>query len=146
MPEDPRVSRAVVAGLIGRVNPETAAHIRQALLDERVRLVAEGDVAVGVEPDQPVAAGLDEDEAPHREMDQSIASARNKERARRLAQVDDALRRLADDPDAYGLCEGCEEPIAPRRLALLPFVRLCVACQSGKETRASGRKRVTDYR
>ena len=100
---------------------------------------------VAEEP-EPVANALDDDEAPHREMCQSIASARNRERARQLAQIEAAPRRLADDPDVYGLCVKCEEPIAAGRHALMPFAKLCVACQSGSESRSTGRKRVTDCR
>ena len=94
-----------------------------------------------------MASALDEDDAPYREMGQSIASARNRERAERLDQIDDALRRLRDDPEGYGRCESCDEPIPPRRLALLPFARWCVECQSSRESRGSPvRKKVTDYR
>ena len=129
------------------MTPEEVVSIRQSLLALYERLRKEGDVTVRVaEEAEPVASALDEDEAPHREMDQSIASARNRERARQLAQIEDALRRLADDPEGYGLCVKCEEPIAAGRLALMPFAKLCVPCQSGSESKATGRKRVTDYR
>jgi DnaK suppressor protein len=124
------------------------AEIRRSLLDHRARLLAEGDAEVRVVEDPlPVASAVDEDEAPHREMDQSIASARNRERARRMRQIEDALKRLADDPEEYGRCVSCDEPIAPGRLALMPFATLCVDCQSGKESGSRAtRKKVTDYR
>lgn len=123
------------------------AAVRAALEQMRAALLAEGTVEVKVEAAEPVASKVDEDDAPYREMGQSIASARNRERAERMGQIDDALRRLAADPDAFGVCEACEEEIPPRRLALLPFVRLCVACQSARETRGPAvRKKVTDYR
>lgn len=122
--------------------------MRATLLDIRSRLVAEGDIAVKVERSEPIASATDEDEAPYLEMGQSIASARNKERAERLVQIDGALRRLAEDPDDFGLCERCGEEIPPRRLALMPFARLCVDCQSAAESgrAAATRKKVTDYR
>jgi DnaK suppressor protein len=130
------------------MTPAEAITVRDALLKLRAELVAAGDVEVRVERDEVHVSASDEDEAPHIEMDQSIASARNRERVERLAQIDVALRRLAEDPDAFGECEGCGEEIGTKRLALMPFARLCVACQAGKETNPHGgrRKRVTDYR
>ncbi|MFZ5475387.1 MAG: TraR/DksA family transcriptional regulator [Myxococcota bacterium] len=130
------------------MTPSEAAAVRDALLKARAELLAAGDVDVRVAREVPHASETDEDEAPHLEMDQSIASARNRERVERLAQIDDALKRLADDPEAYGLCDACDEPIAPRRLALLPFARLCVACQARHDAdpHAGRRRKVTDYR
>lgn len=129
------------------MNSPDAAVLRQVLLDLRDATVGEGAVEVKVEVETPVASASDEDEAPHREMDQTIASARNRERAERLVNIERALVRLAEDPDGYGRCEVCDEPIPARRLALLPFARQCVECQSARETRGPvGRKKVMDYR
>ena len=50
------------------------------------------------------------------------------ERANKLA---DALERLRDGE--YGLCEECEEPIAPARLRAMPEVTRCVRCQDRLE-------------
>jgi DnaK suppressor protein len=130
------------------MSPAEAATVRDALLQLRAELIAAGAVDVRVERDDVHVSASDEDVAPHLEMDQSIASARNRERVERLAQIDQALRRLADDPDGFGECDGCGETIPARRLALMPFARLCVDCQSGKETNphSARRKKVTDYR
>ncbi len=46
----------------------------------------------------------------------------------RLREVDHALERL--DAGTYGICERCEQPIAPERLEFRPFSTLCVNCQS----------------
>lgn len=91
----------------------------------------------------------DEDEAPLTEMNQAIASSRNRERVERLAQIHEALSRLDEDPEDFGLCEACDEPIRPRRIELMPWVTLCVACQDKLERDgrvAGGRKKLTDYR
>ena len=37
----------------------------------------------------------------------------------------------------YGVCEECEGPIAPKRLAALPEVTTCVVCQSRLEMAAA---------
>ena len=44
-----------------------------------------------------------------------------------LRLVEEALDRL--NAGDYGICLGCEEPIAEKRLLALPWARYCVACQ-----------------
>jgi DnaK suppressor protein len=51
-----------------------------------------------------------------------------------LAQVDDALARF--DAGTFGRCVRCGRPIAPDRLAALPWAARCIDCQ-----RAAGRER-----
>lgn len=51
----------------------------------------------------------------------------------RLHELGRAVER-AEDGD-YGVCEGCREPIMPRRLLALPGVTTCVACQAALEGR-----------
>ncbi len=41
-----------------------------------------------------------------------------------LAEIDAALRRI--DDGTYGICEVCGKPIAPERLAAIPWARLCI--------------------
>jgi len=48
-----------------------------------------------------------------------------------LFEIDDALRRI--ETQTYGVCEECGELIGESRLRALPFVRMCVGCQSAKE-------------
>ena len=50
------------------------------------------------------------------------------ERANRLAE---ALERLRDG--AYGVCQECDEAIAPARLKAMPEVMTCVRCQDRLE-------------
>jgi DnaK suppressor protein len=52
-------------------------------------------------------------------------------RAKRLAA---ALQRL--DTGRYGICDECNDPIAPARLAALPEVTSCVRCQDRRERHA----------
>jgi len=51
-------------------------------------------------------------------------------------QIDEALRRLNDG--TYGFCESCGCLIDMPRLEALPFVRMCVACQSEQERGGAG--------
>ena len=57
------------------------------------------------------------------------ARSRLRDRAHRLV---DALERIREG--RYGLCEECDEPIAPARLAALPEVTTCLPCQSRRES------------
>lgn len=50
-----------------------------------------------------------------------------------LGLVRKALERL--DAGEYGLCVECGEPIAPARLAALPWAQLCVKCAAQREKR-----------
>ena len=124
------------------------ARFRQRLKDLKAEILAEGDIEL--EPGRKDAAdvGTDEDEQPLGEMSQAIASGRNRNRADVLARVVTALARLDDDPDAFGLCLECDEPIAPKRLDLLPYVELCVDCQQAKDgpKGPTSRRHLRDFR
>ncbi len=70
-----------------------------------------------------------------------ILSDRDREK---LQAVEEALERIEDG--SYGICESCEEEIAPERLEALPFTRLCVSCQSEMEREAKQHRRPDDER
>jgi DnaK suppressor protein len=126
----------------------TRKHLRDRLVTLRDELLEQGNIDIPPARTDSVAQP-DEDEAPLTEMTQAIASTRNRERAERLTQIRDALQLLDEEPDEFGLCEVCEEPIGRKRLELMPWVTLCVGCQDKRERdgRAPGtRKNLTDYR
>src|SRR5690606_26516662 len=110
------------------MDAKTLQLLRDRLLALREELIREGNMDIPPARTD-VVAQPDEDEAPLTEMTQSIASNRNRERAERLEQIRDALALIDADPDEYGVCETCEEPIPRRRLELMPWVTLCVRCQ-----------------
>ncbi len=88
-----------------------------------------------------------EDEQPLNEMLQAVASGRNRSRAAELARVRHALEKLRDEPELFGLCEECEEPIAKARLEAMPYAEFCVACQQKNDSPRGGpRRKLTDYR
>ena len=63
-----------------------------------------------------------------------------------LARIDRALLKLRDAPEEYGLCEECEEEIAPRRLHLMPHATLCAECHAKADPRrGTTRRSSTDY-
>ena len=65
---------------------------------------------------------------------------------RRDRKVRRALRVIAEEPEMYGLCGECEEPIG-KRLKVQPHADLCVECQAERDKpRGTGRKHLTDFR
>lgn len=121
--------------------------IEARLRGMRDSLRAGGDLELGQEIDP--ARKVDEDAQPLAEMAQVIASNRNRTRAEQLREIEAALERMHDEPESFGACETCEEPIGRRRLELMPWVRLCIECQQADERehgRAGARKHLTDYR
>jgi RNA polymerase-binding transcription factor DksA len=59
-------------------------------------------------------------------LDQLAASDRQQ-----IAAIRAALTRMAEG--TYGLCRTCEEPIAPQRLAALPYATQCLVCATQAE-------------
>jgi len=49
-----------------------------------------------------------------------------------LASVENSLRALSDG--SYGYCAECGEPIAARRLQVIPWATRCVRCQARLES------------
>ncbi|MBI4400610.1 MAG: TraR/DksA family transcriptional regulator [Nitrospirae bacterium] len=62
-----------------------------------------------------------------REMGISLLEMRNRKRQ----LIDEALSRL--DEGTYGVCAECGVEISEKRLAAVPFAKLCVDCQSRQE-------------
>jgi len=90
--------------------------------------------------------GTDEDSQPLNEMNQAIASRRNLNRLGLLKKINAALHRLNNCPDDFGYCGECDDPLTLKRLELMPYVELCVKCQSGQEDPLrSRRKNLRDY-
>ena len=115
--------------------------LRERLLARRTELMTQGDI--GVDPNRPSAVEhADEDEQPLNEMNQAIASRRNRVRVEELRKIEAALERMTADPEEFGLCLDCDEPIPVRRLELMPWATLCVPCQQKRSgPRHDGRRR-----
>lgn len=62
---------------------------------------------------------------------QAMAQASGQRREATLRAIATALKRIEDG--SYGICEGCDEPINPKRLEADPTVRLCIDCASASE-------------
>src|SRR5215467_7517322 len=115
------------------MEPAVLKRYRQKLLDLKAEIVAGGDIEIEPGRKDPAAVGSDEDAQPLTEMSQAIASSRNRSRSDVLVRVVAALTRLEGDPEMFGLCTECEEPISAKRLELMPYVELCVECQQATD-------------
>ena len=128
------------------MNHSAISRFERMLLDRRAELVTAGPARI--EPNRTDHASTsDEDAQALSEMHQVLASKRNQGQAEMLREVARALDRLARDPDLFGLCEECEEPIPPARLEAVPWTSRCVACQQKVDPRRTAtRKSLTDFR
>jgi DnaK suppressor protein len=129
------------------VKPDEIDQFRARLEAMLAGLREEGDLELETIAKAGGEGKVDDDAAPLSEMNQAIASSRNRERTVRVRGIRAALGRLAEDPEMFGTCEGCDDEIPRRRLELMPWVTLCIACQSKNEdgSRAGARKNLTDY-
>ena len=130
------------------MNPSQRQRFRERLVDLRTEILSAGDIVPEAARQDATAVGNDDDAQPLAEMSQSIASSRNRNRTGVLARVVAALARLDEDPESFGLCVECEEPIAPKRLDLMPYVELCVDCQQAQDgpVKKGGRRHLTDFK
>jgi DnaK suppressor protein len=121
---------------------------REALEKLRDDTIAAGDAKIEPNRTDTAAVGVpDEDAQALSEMLQTLASQRNRKNGELLAQIARALRKAAEKPETFGTCEECEEPIAKKRIELMPYVTLCADCQSARDpARNVARRKITDYR
>src|SRR5690349_7852718 len=126
----------------------SAAEHKKRLLALKAELLAAGDEAIEAPVDDVPTARPDEDAQPLAEMNQVIASSRNRNRTEILARIVAALERLEADPAEYGNCTECGEPIAERRLVVMPYAELCVECQGAHDSPKgpTGRRHLRDFR
>lgn len=54
----------------------------------------------------------------------------------KIRDIDAALERLATGE--YGVCQRCEEEIAPKRMEVRPFSRYCIDCKTDVEKFGEG--------
>jgi DnaK suppressor protein len=100
------------------------AACRAALLEKR-RSVLSG---LGVKFDTLARMGrVAEDDQAQISHDEFVYSRMNGLDYTQLRMVEEALDRL--EAGDYGTCLSCDAPIAPKRLAAIPWARYCVTCQ-----------------
>ncbi|MEX2526629.1 MAG: TraR/DksA C4-type zinc finger protein [Gemmatimonadota bacterium] len=53
---------------------------------------------------------------------------------RYLYRIEEALRRLYNNPDTFGTCHTCGNPVGFDRLDALPHARYCIECKNKEES------------
>ena len=66
--------------------------------------------------------------------ERELAIARIHRDTETVRKIDAALQRIEEG--LYGVCEDCEQDIAPARLKAIPWAALCVRCQEKADNRS----------
>lgn len=129
------------------MTPKQLAAHRAALQKLRDDQVKAGPMKIEPNRTDEASSGVaDEDAQALSEMMQAINSRRNAERAVLLNRLDKALRKIDREPEKYGICEECEEPIPAARLKAMPHAPLCLVCQAKRDPeRGLARKKTTEF-
>jgi len=117
---------------------------RETLEEMKRKLLAEiqQDLKQGRESSKD--EGMDTYDLASEERDREINFILTDRDRGKLQAIEDALDRIGEG--SYGICESCEQEIAEGRLQAMPFTRLCVQCQSDRETEAKQNRRGDDDR
>lgn len=108
---------------------QTLENIQQAE-EEEEEGQRESSGALSRMPSHMADAGSDTQEA-----EKDLANV-NRE-SEQLTRIDEALRRLRDDPEKFGVCAECGQPIEAQRMELVPWTRLCSDCATGDDAGAA---------
>lgn len=109
------------------VQPEELAALREKLIEERDRLMAEyrQDVAEARAIQQ---EGMEDfEELASMDVDRELLLSHSEQDRERLLLVEEALQRIADG--TYGACLHCGEPIPLGRLRQIPWARYGASLQ-----------------
>ncbi len=115
--------------------PERREALHRMLMDKRQELMREitGNLGASLTEDQRrrLESAMDVGDQSLMDLDRELGISLMEMRNKRRQLIDDALARLEDG--TYGLCDECGVEINEKRLAAVPFAKLCVACQSKQE-------------
>ena len=75
--------------------------------------------------------GMDSGDQALMDLERELGISLSEMRNRRRQLIDEALIRLEEG--LYGMCADCGVEISEKRLAVVPFAKLCVECQSREE-------------
>jgi DnaK suppressor protein len=117
---------------------------RDALIARKEQILKQLDEEVKEGKESALDEGMDTYDLASEERSREINLILSDRDREKLQSIEDALERI--DAGTYGICEMCEEEIAPERLEALPFTRLCVTCQSELEKEAKQHRRIDEDR
>lgn len=78
-----------------------------------------------------IGANADELDRIQHSSDLDSAMSALERNSDRMREVRIALHRL--EAGTFGICDGCEVPIHPKRLAVIPWASRCVVCQEAAD-------------
>jgi RNA polymerase-binding transcription factor len=115
--------------------PERREALHRMLMGKRQELMQEitGNLGASLTEDQRrrLESAMDVGDQSLMDLDRELGISLMEMRNKRRQLIDEALARLEDS--TYGLCDECGVEINEKRLAAVPFAKLCVACQSKQE-------------
>ena len=117
---------------------------REALTAQKQQILKQLDEELREGKEGALEEGMDTYDLASEERDREINLILSDRDREKLQAIEDALERI--DSGDYGICEMCEEEIAPERLEALPFTRLCVSCQGDLEKEAKLHRRGDEER
>jgi CBS domain-containing protein/RNA polymerase-binding transcription factor DksA len=78
----------------------------------------------------PIHAADQASDSMEREVDFAIAMGTGE----RFEEIEEALRLIYEEPEHYGTCTNCGQPIPFERLDLIPWTRMCQVCEAVRES------------
>ncbi len=117
---------------------------RETLLGQKRHILRDLEVELKEGREGSQEEGMDTYDIASEERDREINLILSDRDRERLQAIEDALERIG--AGSYGVCENCEEDIAQERLEVMPFTRLCFACQSEREREAKTHRRFEEDR
>lgn len=106
------------------------AMLQRKIQDLRKGLSARRAAEVVSRPDEP----LDFGDWCQKSHDEWLFLNQNRIEMELLRDLESALRRI--EAGSFGICQGCEEPIAAKRLDAIPWARFCIPCQENAASAA----------
>ena len=113
------------------MNEQTVTTYRQSLQARRDSLVGQVQEAEMYSRERDLEATQDPADMAANAYNKELLVSMSRNDRQLLHLVEDALARMAKG--TYGLCVNCEEPIKEKRLAAIPWARLCMPCQELSE-------------
>jgi DnaK suppressor protein len=109
--------------------PEELAAIKQNLIAMRKALLKEIDMSIkeGSSKDTTEPSG-DIYDISSNERDRELSYMLGDRERNKLREIDNAISKIEDG--TYGICDECGEIISKKRLSVIPYSNLCIACKS----------------
>lgn len=114
-----------------RLPSSRSVTLRKIMLEKRVQLMKEIQNQLGQslteEQQRRFESAMDSGDQALLDLDREMGISLQEKRNRERQMIDEALVSLEEG--TYGICVECDTEISEKRLAVMPFARLCVECQ-----------------